>query len=128
MGPQMTQNQDVVLRYMDGFRKSDREQILSCLTDDVTWKIPGAFEISGKTAFRAHIVDEGFRSYPEITVARLIEGQDVVVAEGTVRTERTDGTTIHLAFCDVFDMRGGKIAQLTSYLVQLATRSGTTIN
>jgi len=30
-----------------------------------------------------------------------------------------DPTIIHLAFCDVFHMRDGKIAQLTSYLVQL---------
>jgi ketosteroid isomerase-like protein len=86
----MTRNQDVVLRYMDGFRKTDREQILSCLTDNVAWKIPGSFEINGKNAFSAHIVDEGFKSHPEITVARLVEAQDVVVAEGTVRTERTD--------------------------------------
>ena len=81
----MTQNQDTVLRYMDGFRKTDREQILSCLTDDVVWKIPGAFETKGKTAFSGHIVDEGFKGRPDISIARLIEGEDVVVAEGTVR-------------------------------------------
>ena len=115
----MTRNQGVVLRYMDGFRKTDREQILSCLTDDVAWLIPGLFEINGKQAYNAHIVDEGFRDRPEITVARLIEGDDVVVAEGSVRAKRTDDTVIELAFCDVFDMRDGKIARLTSYLVQL---------
>jgi len=104
---------------MDGFRKTDREQILSRLTDDVVWKIPGAFETKGKTAFSGHIVDEGFKGRPDISIARLIEGEDVVVAEGTVRAERTDNTVIHLTFCDVFEMRDGKIAQLTSYLVQL---------
>ena len=104
---------------MEGFRKTDREQILSLLTDDIVWTIPGAFKIEGKSAFAAHIVDEGFRSNPDITVERLIEGVDVVVAEGTVRTERTDGTQLHLAYCDVFEMRDGKIARLTSYLIQL---------
>ena len=44
----MTLNQDIVHRYMDGFRKTDREQILSCLTDDVVWTIPNAFETRGK--------------------------------------------------------------------------------
>jgi uncharacterized protein len=78
----MTQHQKTVLRYMEGFRKTDREQILSCLTDDVVWKIPGAFETRGKAAFTAHIVDEGFKSHPQITVLRLIEGEGVVVAEG----------------------------------------------
>jgi ketosteroid isomerase-like protein len=104
---------------MEGFRKTDREQILSVLADDVVWKIPGAFEIQGKAAFDAHIVDEGFKSNPDITVDRLTEGVDVVVAEGTVRTQRTDGTSLHLAFCDVFQMRDGKIARLTSYLMQI---------
>ncbi len=113
-------NRDVVLRYMDGFRKTDREQILSCLTEDVGWEIPGLFEISGKQAFAAHIVGEGFEGHPEITIERLIEGDDVVVAEGKVRARRTDNTAIDLAFCDVFDMRDGKIARLVSYLVKLA--------
>ena len=31
----MTENKRTVEGYMDGFRKSDHEQILSCLTDDV---------------------------------------------------------------------------------------------
>jgi ketosteroid isomerase-like protein len=104
---------------MEGFRKTDREQILSLLSDDIVWKIPGAFEIQGKSAFDGHIVDEGFRSNPDISVERLIEGVDVVVAEGTVRAERTDGTSLHLAYCDVFEMRDGKIARLTSYLMQI---------
>jgi hypothetical protein len=26
---------------MDGFRKSDHGQVLSCLTDDVEWEMPG---------------------------------------------------------------------------------------
>ena len=69
------------------------------------------------------IVDEGFTGRPDITVARLIEGDDAVVAEGAVRAERTDGTIMHLAFCDVFDMREGKIARLTSYLMQIQPAS-----
>jgi hypothetical protein len=39
----MTANKQTVERYMDGFRRTDRAQILSCLTDDVEWLIPGAF-------------------------------------------------------------------------------------
>jgi ketosteroid isomerase-like protein len=116
----MTDNRDTVLQYIEGFRNTDREQILSLVTNDVVWKIPGAFEIKGMSAFAAHIVDEGFRTNPDIIVERLVEGTDVVVAQGTVSTERTDGTVLHLAFCDLFEIRDSKIAQLTSYLVQIA--------
>src|SRR5262245_26392256 len=103
---------------MDGFRKNDRGQSLSSLTDDVEWEIPGVFHVRGKDAFAGHIVDEGFVPPPGITVTRLTEEHDVVVAEGTVRAPRTDGTVLRLAFCDVFEMRDGRIARLVSYLVE----------
>jgi hypothetical protein len=56
----MTANKQTVERYMDGFRRTDRAQILSCLTDDVEWLIPGALHVKGKKEFSGHIVDHGF--------------------------------------------------------------------
>ena len=50
----------------------------------------------------------------------MAEEDDVVVAEGTVRTQRKDGAEMDLAFCDVFEMRDGKIRRLVSYLMPLA--------
>jgi ketosteroid isomerase-like protein len=41
-----------------------------------------------------------------------------VVTEGSVRTQRRDGTVLNLAFCDVFEMQGGKIRRLISYLME----------
>lgn len=114
----MTQNKGTVDRYMDGFRRSDHSQILSCLTDDVEWEIPGAFHVRGKEEFARHIEDEGFVGSPAITVTRLTEGDNVVVAEGSVRTQRKDGTFLNLAMCDVFEMQGGKIRRLISYLME----------
>jgi ketosteroid isomerase-like protein len=95
----------------------DRAQILSCLTDDVEWVIPGAFHARGKDEFATHIVDEGFAGRPEISVTRLIEAGDVLVAEGAVRAPRQEGPPLAVVFCDVFDMRDGKIRRLVSYLV-----------
>ena len=115
----MTENKRTVESYMDGFRNTDRPKILACLTDDVEWVIPGAFHVRGKDAFAAHIVDEGFVSKPAIEISRLTEEQDVVVAEGSVRTERTDGTVLTLAFCDVFEMQNHKIRRLLSYLMEI---------
>lgn len=114
----MTPNQRTVETYMEGFRRTDRELILACLTDDVRWLIPGVFDVRGKDAFAGHIVDEGFTGSPEITVTRFVEAGDVVVAEGSVRAGRTDGTVMSLVFCDVFEMRDGKICGLTSYLME----------
>lgn len=114
----MSANRETVEAYMEGFRRTDRAQILACLTDDVEWHIPAAFSIKGKDAFNGHIVDDGFVEAPAITVTRLIEEGDVVVAEGSVRTKRKDGSALTLVFCDVFEMRAGKVARLTSYLME----------
>ncbi len=114
----MTQNKKTVDRYMDGFRRSDHAQILSCLTDDVEWEIPGAFHARGREAFDRHIEEDGFVGSPAITVTRLTEEGDVVVAEGSVRTQRKDGTFLNLVFCDVFEMHDGKIRRLVSYLME----------
>jgi len=114
----VTPNKKTVETYMEAFRKTDRPQILSCLTDDVEWVIPGAFSVRGKDGFAGHIVDEGFAGHPVITVDRLVEENEVVVAEGSVRAPKADGTFLDLVFCDVFDMRDGKIRRLISYLME----------
>ena len=111
-------NKKTIETYMDGFRTTDCSMILSCLTDDVEWVIPGAFHVRGKDDFAKHIVDEGFMGHPLITVGRLLEAGDVVVAEGSVRAPRKDGAFLDLVFCDVFDMRDGKIRRLISYLME----------
>jgi len=118
----MTENKRTVECYLDGFRRTDREQILSCLAEDVEGLIPGAFHVHGKAAFDGHIVDPGFVSHPAIDIARLTEEDDVVVAEGSVRAQRQDGSTLYLAFCEVFEMSGGKIRRLTSYLMETRPR------
>ena len=123
----MTYNKRTVERYMDGFRRSDHLQILSCLADDVECDIPWAFHVRGKEEFDRHIQDEGFVGPPEITVTRLTEEDDVVVAEGSVRTQRKDGTFLNLAMCDVFELKDGKIRRLISYLMEAKMNGSGTV-
>lgn len=115
----MSKNKQTVQEYMDSFTVTDHPRILACLTDDVEWIIPGAFHIRGKAAFDREIEGEAFVGSPAITVTRMTEENDIVVAEGTVRTARRVGSDLHLAFCDVFEMLDGKIRRLTSYVVEL---------
>jgi ketosteroid isomerase-like protein len=104
---------------MDAFTRSDHPEILSCLTDDVEWVIPGAFHLTGKEAFDKEIENDAFVGRPAITVTRMIEENDVVVAEGSVQSARRDGGRLHAVFCDVFVMRDAKVRHLTSYLMEI---------
>ena len=112
----MTENKKTVEIFMDGFNKSDHKQILSCLTDDVEWVMPGAFHLVGKDAFDKEIEKANFVGRPVVTITRIIEENDVVVAEGKVVVEKKEGGYLNGVFCDVFIMEDTKIKQLTSYL------------
>ena len=113
----MTRNKQTVQKYMEGFRNTDHEAVLSCLTEDVEWVIPGMFQIRGKQAFDKEIENPAFVGKPIIQVTRLIEEGDVVVAEGTVRATKKSGEETELVFCDVFEMQDGKVKRLISYLM-----------
>jgi ketosteroid isomerase-like protein len=115
----MTENKKTIERYMEGFRRSDHAMVLSCLTDDVEWLIPGMFHIRGREAFDQEIENDAFTGSPTIVVTRLTEEADVVLAEGTVRARRKDGGVLNAVFCDAFEMEAGKIKKLISYLMEV---------
>ena len=115
----MSLNKQTVQKYMDAFTRTNHAEILSCLTDDVEWVIPGMVHIKGKEAFDKEIENEAFVGSPAIHVSRMVEEDDVVVAEGSVRSTRKDGGPFKAVFCDVFVMHQTKIRHLTSYLMEV---------
>lgn len=113
----MSQQKRVVLDYMDAFRVTDHKAILSCLTNDVVWEMPGFFLHKGKEAFDKEIENANADGHPDIRIIRLIEEGNTVVAEGTVVAKLKDGNKIDAVFCDVFHFTDYKINRLTTYLM-----------
>lgn len=113
----MNCQKQVVERYMEGFRSTDHEKILSCLTDDVVWEMPGFFLHKGKEDFDKEIENPNADGHPDIKIIRFIEEENVVVAEGTVKAKMKDGSKLDAVFCDVFHFTKGKINKLTTYLM-----------
>jgi ketosteroid isomerase-like protein len=115
----MSRNKQTLQRYMEAFTRSDHAEILSCLTDDVEWVVPGIFHLTGKAAFDKEIENDAFVGSPAIEVTRMTEEGGIVVAEGTVRSARRDGGLLNAVFCDVFEMQDAKIRHITSYLMEI---------
>jgi ketosteroid isomerase-like protein len=115
----MSLNKDTVRKYIDGFNQGDHGQILSCLTEDIEWLMPGAFHLHGKDAFDKEIENDAFTGHPTVTITRMTEEDDVVIAEGTVRAAWKQGGFLEAVFCDVFEMENARIKRLVSYLVAL---------
>lgn len=114
----MSANKNTVQQYMDGFNASDHAKILDCLTDDVIWEMPGTYYHVGKEAFDNEIENDNFTGSPTIKILRMIEENDIVIAEGSVTCAFRNGDILNAVFCDVFEMKEAKIKKLTSYLMQ----------
>lgn len=115
----MSARKAVVDRYFDGFRRSDHEQILACLTDDIVWDLPGFAHLHGKEPFDGEIENDQFVGSPTLTVDRLVEEGYTVVAFGRGETTHRSGQVQRLAFCDVLRFSGEASSRVESYLVPL---------
>jgi len=116
----MSQNIETVNTYLDGFRKNDHEQILSCLTDDIRWTVFGAFRLTGKEAYDAAIDGApDFIDPPELEVVRIVEQGDVVMAELSGTARRAAGGEMRMSMAEVFIMRDGKIAERRAWVIPL---------
>jgi ketosteroid isomerase-like protein len=116
----MSQNTDTVNRYLDGFRRNDHEQILSCLTDDIRWTVFGAFRLKGKDAYDKAIDGAPeFIDPPELEVVRMVEQGDTVMAELNGKVRRAAGGEMRLTMAEVFVMREGKIAERRAWVIPL---------
>ena len=115
----MSENKKTVERYLDGFNKSDHAQILSCLTDDIRWTVFGAYRITGKEAYDAKIEGPEFSGNPDLKIVRMVEEDDVVMAELTVEIDRVGGGTMRGAMGEVFVMRDGLIKERRAYFIEL---------
>jgi ketosteroid isomerase-like protein len=119
--PRMSANKQTVQKYMNGFNQSDHAAILSCLTDDVVWDLPGGFHLVGKAAFDKEIENPAFVGKPSIRITRMTEENNVVIAEGTVTCLRKQGKPLNAVFADVFELKNAQITRLISYLMEVKT-------
>src|SRR3954468_2039040 len=119
----MSRNIETVNTYLDGFRRLDHEQILSCLTDDIEWTVFGAFRLNGKEAYDKAIDGAPeFVDPPELNVVRIVEQDDVVMAELTGTVRRAAGGEMRMSMAEVFVMRQGKIAERRAWVIPLPTK------
>lgn len=117
----MSTNIETVNRYLDGFRKNDHEQILSCLTDDIEWTVFGAFHLTGKEAYDQAIDGAPeFIDPPELEVVRMVEQGDVVMAELRGTARRAAGGEMRMSMAEVFVLRDGKISERRAWVIPLA--------
>lgn len=86
----MSEQKQIVEKYMKGFRATDHKKILSCLTDDVVWEMPGYYLHKGIDVFEREIENPNADGHPDIKVVRLVGEGNIVVAECVVKAKMKD--------------------------------------
>jgi uncharacterized protein len=109
----------VVEAYIEGFRRTDHEAILACLTDDVEWVIHGHRTLRGRAAFDGEIENEATVGGPTLVLDQLIQEDDVVVAIGHGSMTLRDRGPVAFVFAEVFTFAGDLVRRLETFHIDL---------
>jgi ketosteroid isomerase-like protein len=112
------QNKNVLLQANAAVSRGDYEGFLAHCTDDVVWVFVGEQTLQGKAAVREYI-QATYLEPPKFDVAQLISDEDFVTALGDIRLKDASGKVVHSAYCDVWRLRDGKLAELRAYVVEI---------
>jgi ketosteroid isomerase-like protein len=101
--------------------KGDHEGFLSHCTEDVEWTFVGDRTLKGKEAVRQYM-KATYIEPPTFAVAHLIAEDDFVTAVGDISIKDETGKLVHSAYCDVWRIRDGKLAELKAFVVEIKGR------
>lgn len=107
---------DVLLEANAAISRGDHEGFLSFCTEDTEWTFVGDRTLSGKAAVRAWMKN-AYREPPRFRVDRLLADGDTVAAIGEITMEHEPGQTTTHAYCDVWQLRDGKLAALQAFVI-----------
>lgn len=116
VGPVMNEK-DVVLLYLEGFRLGDASKVLSCLSEDVEWRLHGCRTYRGKAAFAQNIVNDEFVALDRLDLQRLIQEGARVVAVGVGAVSSRSTPSRYFSFCEVFLIEDGVIREVDTFHV-----------
>ena len=87
-----------IRRYIDGYNRLDEQQIRTCLAERVKWTVLGDYQATGsRLAPCSKTPSVSNKSAPRITIRRLTEEGETVVAELLTEVDQTDGSILRLA-------------------------------
>lgn len=96
----------------------NNEGFLSFCTDDIKWTFLGDEVLEGKEAVRQYMKTT-YIEPPKFVVEHLIAEGDFVSAIGKISMKDKEGRPVDYAYCDVWKFRGGKMAELTAFVIEI---------
>lgn len=119
-------NKEIVRKVNKTFLNGNFEGFLDFCTDDVAWTIVGERTVNGKEAIRQWMAEMATVNPepPKFTVVDpVIAESDFVVSRGDMTMKDKTGELGQYSYCDIYRFRGGKIAELNSFVVKTQSKS-----
>jgi ketosteroid isomerase-like protein len=113
----MEQNKYTLSMANQAIESGDYETFLSLCTEDTHWNFVGERTLVGKEAVRDYF-REVYHVPPVFDVRRMFAEGDHVIAMGSIRLADRDGVQMEYEYCDVWELRGGKLHGLKAYVIE----------
>ncbi|HYA58413.1 MAG TPA: nuclear transport factor 2 family protein [Thermoplasmata archaeon] len=111
--PALSPNKKLVETYLN----AGRSKSAGLMTEDVEWVewgdgVPPTGSVNkGKAAVIGNPGDDKLRN----VITRMTEEGNVVVAEGICHVTKPDGNSLRVRFCNIFELKNGKVKRLDSF-------------
>jgi ketosteroid isomerase-like protein len=115
-------NKRVLQQANDAVKAGDNEGFLSYCVDDLVWSTVGGETLHGKEAVRSLMAKE-YVQPPTFTVRELVAEGDYVIALGDIESRDDAGKPVQNAYCDVWRLRDGKLAELRAFVIPVGNQS-----
>src|SRR5215213_1435944 len=109
-------NRAIIDKANEAFVKNDVEALLALCSEDFTWTMVGSESAVGKAAVREWMA-KAPPGMPTFTVDTVIVDGDFVTCIGDT-TMPEKGKDVAYAYCDVWRLAGGKIAELKAFVIK----------
>lgn len=101
--------------------REDTRAIVDTVTDDIRFGMAGGPLVNGKAEFEAFLKKEmsGGATDMDLEIANIIVDGDRAAVDGEISMTDKDGQRKMYAFCDIYRLQGGKVAELIAYVVEI---------
>lgn len=111
-------NREIVQKVNDSFSNYDPEAFISCCAEDVKWHM-NTTTVTGKEAIRKVLQNVPFDLPPVLTIKDIIADESGAACTGHCKMQNTKGEISNGLFCDVYKIEGGRINELSSYIIDI---------
>lgn len=97
-------------------RAGDNEGFLAFCSQDIQWSVVGGGTLHGIEAVR-EMMARDYVEPPSFTEDQMIAEGEFLAVLGNITTKDGDGPAVLNAYCDVWRIKGGKLAELKAWVI-----------